>query len=71
MAVARKVLKNRVYLSMVFSRSFLGIGSIVCPKFWHDVRNSYEVEVSVGSFEKKKKKKKKNSPPPPKKNWGK
>ena len=52
MAVARKVLKNRVYLSMVLSRSFLGIGSIVCPKFWHDVRNSYEVEVSVGSFEK-------------------
>ena len=42
-AVAGRVLQSKVCLSFHLYKCFLGIGSLLFSKFWHDARNPYEV----------------------------
>lgn len=53
-AVAGRACKiESVSLSIRTSRRFPGIGSIVFSKFWHDVRNQYELRRDKARFFKK------------------
>ena len=39
-----------INVSISLFRHFLGIGSLVFPKFWHCVRNPYELVLDRGAF---------------------